>query len=371
MRGILVKSMPLYILFIYKSIEDMRNYISFLLVLYLLFVIACSPSQKKGSFDFESVDTLKHVKTYLDEHIWGHPMSISYLDSMLLVADERADIGLLHLIDCHDMTSVLDFGTKGQGRNEFLMPFDFQMLNDTTLTLFDLANRSLYSLNLREIINGIYEFPVCYKDTVPGTIKILPTKYDTFVTLGFYENCMMKLQGKGMDTKLYGEYPYRDDDERKIENRLRGMAYQGVFRSNLSKDKFVYAANSADILYFYNITPEDISIVCKYEYNYPEYMTRVQGDSRATPMSPTNNRTFVDVATSDKYVYLLYSGRNFKEVGLKAFEGSTIYVFDWEGNPIQKYILDIPITYLCVNPKDTELFAFSNMPEPTLVKFDL
>lgn len=349
----------------------MHNYIYSFFVLYIFFVTACSPSPKKDNFSFKHVDTLKYVQTYLNDHIWGHPMSISYLDSKLLVSDERADVGLLHLIDCHDMTAVLDFGSKGQGRNEFLMPFDFQVLNDTTLTLFDLASRSLHLLNLREIVNGIYEFPVCYKDTVLGTIKILPTKYDTFVTLGFYENCMMKLQGRGMDTKLYGEYPYRDDSERKIENRLRGMAYQGVFRSNPSKDKFVYAANSADILYFYSVTSKDIDLVRKYEYNYPEYITRVQGESRATPMSPTNNRTFVDVTTSDKYVYLLYSGRNFKEIGLKAFEGGTIYVFDWEGNPVQKYILNIPITCFCVNPNDTELFAFSNMPEPTLVKFSM
>lgn len=56
--------------------------------------------------------------------------------------------------------------------------------------------------------------------------------------------------------KSFFEYPYRDEVERKIPNRVRGMAYQGTVKSNPAMTKLVYAVRTAPIVFFYNINED-------------------------------------------------------------------------------------------------------------------
>ena len=46
-------------------------------------------------------------------------------------------------------------------------------------------------------------------------------------------------------------------------------------------------------------------------------------------------------------------------------------MFDWNGNTVQKYELNIPVTLISVDDEDKALYAFSNMPDPELIKFKL
>ena len=136
-------------------------------------------------------------------------------------------------------------------------------------------------------------------------------------------------------------------------------------------DQFVYAVNTSEIVHFYKINNTDISLIKKYEMNYPIYKTQVEGDMRAAPISSSNNSTFISLCISPKYVYGLYSGKNFKENGLETLAGTIIYVFDWNGEAIKKYELNVPVTLISVDNKDEMLYAFSNMPDPELIRFKI
>ncbi len=345
-----------------------------LIVLCLFLLFSCSSNNNSKAFDdiFEEADSLNYSEMLFKDYLWGTPMDMMYLDSSLFVFDERNESGLFHVIELDRLDSIHSFGEKGQGDNEFVMPFDFQLINNTVVGVFDLANKSLYPVDLREVKRHLYKYPIYAKDTIANTIKLIPTIYNTFVAQGFYDDCVFKLWGSGMnEIRSYGEYPYKDADEKSIENRLRGMAYQGMIRSNPSRNKFVYAVKSANIIYFYEINPKDLVLVKKYEYNYPKYITKVQGDARSAPMAPDNNKTFISLCTSERYVYALYSGKNFKSNGLEAFSGNIMYVFDWSGKPIKKFVLNASLTQICVNRNDRELFGFSNMREPVILKFRL
>lgn len=92
---------------------------------------------------------------------------------------------------------------------------------------------------------------------------------------------------------------------------------------------------------------------------------------RAAPISSSINSTFISLCISPKYVYGLYSGKNFKENGLETLAGTIIYVFDWNGEAIKKYELNVPVTLISVDNKDEMLYAFSNMPDPELIRFKI
>lgn len=94
-----------------------------------------------------------------------------------------------------------------------------------------------------------------------------------------------------------------------------------------------------------------------------------EGDARAAPISADNIRTFIDATASNHFVYLLYSGKTYKEEGMKSFEGTIVYVFDWSGKAYKKYILNLPVFRFCVDKDDRAIYAFSNNPDPVLVRF--
>ena len=337
----------------------------------LFITIACSvENQRNGQIDryFTQSDSLVYT-IVPNDYIWGAPLAMDYLDSAIIVFDEKTYNGLYHRISCNTPDSVTDFGERGQGINEFMMPLDFQTTYNGEYTIFDYAQKKLFQINPSKSLTS---FQTVLKDTTPNTVKLLASRYDTYISFGFYQDCMFMLKDKsGKQLKKIGDFPSRDNNEKKQINQLKGMAYQGTWKINPTNDKFVYATNSADILYFYRIDSTDITSIKKYELNYPTYQVKEKGYARSAPLSTENKKTFLSVSVSDKFVYLLYSGKCFKDAGLKALEGNIIYVFDWNGEPVKKYLLNIPITQLCLDYHSNELYGFANLPNPTLVKFKL
>lgn len=241
-------------------------------VFVLIFFCACKNVKTDCQIDdlFTNRIFLEYEKIPSNGYIWGTPMDMIYCDSAIIVFDEKSEDGLFHLVDLNDLDSIYDFGKKGQGVNEFLMPFDIQLFGKSSISVYDLYKKTLNVMNISDVKNRISNFSVLTKDTIPGTIKVFPTAFNTFVSLGFYEDCMFRLWGTGLiEEEHFMEYPYKDGDEKQIANRLRGMAYQGIIRLNPFMDKFVYAVNTSEIIHFYKINNTDISLIKKYEMNYP------------------------------------------------------------------------------------------------------
>ncbi|MFC4871158.1 BF3164 family lipoprotein [Negadavirga shengliensis] len=82
---------------------------------------------------------------------------------------------------------------------------------------------------------------------------------------------------------------------------------------------------------------------------------------------------FVSGATSEKYIYALYSGnlRSATEFIDPAL-ADTVYVFDWKGNPVKKLTLDHSVRSIAVDEENQILYAAAFMDKDLrLVRFDL
>jgi len=342
-----------------------------LMILSIIFIAACSNKNKVENFEssFPASRHLTSIECLDSSFIWGRPWLIHYSDSSIIAYDDIGD-SIFTLLNLRN-DSVIRFGRKGEGVNEFLQPFSFHNIaSDSLIGVYDMYKHVLVGLNLRQVKRGTMEFPVVMKDTL-NSIDICPTKFDTYVGLGFYEYNMLSLNGKNIGRKFFFEYPYKDEQEKHISNRLRGMAYQGVFRSNRSLDRMLFAVRSAPIFFLYSIDRERIVETYKFVGNYPVYKTEENKSGRSAPMSAKNKMAFIDAYATDKYIYLLYSGKSYEEVGMKCFNGNVIYQMTWLGKPVCKYELDVPISIFCVSDSDDMIYAFAAKGEATLVKIPL
>jgi hypothetical protein len=48
-----------------------------------------------------------------------------------------------------------------------------------------------------------------------------------------------------------------------------------------------------------------------------------------------------------------------------------LLVYDWEGNPVRRYILDIPIHKMIYNKDKNSIYGLAENPEGVLVEYQL
>ena len=66
---------------------------------------------------------------------------------------------------------------------------------------------------------------------------------------------------------------------------------------------------------------------------------------------------FIRGTASNKYIYLLYSGKPIKENDF--IKSKYIFIFDWDGKAIKILELDKEVYSICVDEEDHEIYAYT------------
>jgi hypothetical protein len=265
------------------------------------------------------------------------------------------------------------FGLRGQGPDEYLYPQLIQYINDTILGVYDAMKRE-YSWILNPITPD--DHPKKGRTILfdQFSFQILHTCFDQYVGMGPYENGMFELyDSTGKRINCFYAFPYKDNDEKSINNRLRAMAYQGSTVLNPQKDKMAYACTHGDIIHFYAIKEHAIEVIKKIENSYPDYVPQTVGDGIAVAMKKENKVRYLSLYATDEFVYALYSGTSASEFlkNNKSFCGDLLYIYTWNGEIKRKVKLDIECLHICVTHDNKTLYAIAECPDPDLICFEL
>ena len=91
-------------------------------------------------------------------------------------------------------------------------------------------------------------------------------------------------------------------------------------------------------------------------------------------LSRLSKFAFLDISVTEKYIYILYSGKTFIEHREGVFFSNKVHVYDWDLNKKYEYELNHDIPSLIVSPNDKDLYSFvisSDNSELALAKWDL
>ncbi len=78
------------------------------------------------------------------------------------------------------------------------------------------------------------------------------------------------------------------------------------------------------------------------------------GIYQSVDLTENSSVGYINLSATSKYIYALYSDKKFFEKGRKS---NVILVFDWDGNAIQKYILDTDAYYIAVDDTNQTVYA--------------
>ena len=339
----------------------MRTYV-FLATCLLALLFSCSTKKEQEEVIIQS---LTHEVLMGDEYLIGRINDMALMnDSIPVVINVRSD-NAFQVLD-YSRKKVLEVGNVGQGPDDFLLSFGLSSGMENTFSANDVNRRRFSTVHLNpEDDSWRVEHHLKFDSLMH--IYVQPIANNRYVATGIYEDChLMLLDEKGKPLKGFGEWPYQDEQEKKVPGKIRASVYQGKLEVSPSGDKLVFAVASGDMLYFYRILPNgELELISKHENTYAHYEHTTGAHYGTAPFSN------IDACATDDYVYTLYAGRSLKEHGMKCFQGNLIRVYDWKGTLVKKLQLDVDVEQIVVSKDDRKIYAIADLPDPVFVVFEL
>lgn len=298
-----------------------------------------------------------------------NPTKLTLVDSLLIITQPQSDYCFLG-IDIRSRQPKGTFARRGKSGSEFLMIGSTFSRNGSFGAYDQMLKRIFWFDTLAQRDSLPVKPDRVVELTVPPEFECLLLKTTVPLPEGGYATECTKEGGQrfvrtdevGNIQSLFGLYPQEianiPDKKLRLQKALMHCGFMAVCGHTV-----LHATHNRDELLFYRIpqgggTPV---LLKAYDFGVPDDRT---------------NEAFMasfDAAASDSLFFILYRGKWFKELNLK-IDADQILVFDMQGNPVQRLILDKPVYGITVTPQADLLYAVGNDPEsgePKLYKTSL
>lgn len=341
----------------------------------LILVVSCKENKQGLIGLFDTQKKLMHEKIqFTNNKDYLSRVGGIVMDDNCLIINNDDEKTYMTIFNPQSKIFTYSFIKHGNGPKEmFTPPQSTQTLAGKKLSYLDAQTQTLYLAD--------YSQPGNVKITEKSNLikgeafimGLIPMANDYYIGIGFFEKGRYAVIDKN-GKKISYNFDYPKDDSQPGTNAQKAMAFQGGLISNPNRTK----------LFFYGITSEMLEIM-KLEKNgvlskikdihYDLAKYKPLGDGKKSVSSAIMKESkvaFISASATEKYIYLLYSGRTLKSSFDLAFKSNTILVFDWEGRSVIKYDLNIDVNYIAVSKDDKTVYAIANTSTDTeIVKFNL
>lgn len=315
-------------------------------------------------------DERKHLVLDLfseSEHLFQRKSNIQE-DSLATIEGLVCDKENLVVYDLHsgDSYTLFDkntgeyitrFGTIGQGPGE-IPSGCYGYLLKKKFSVFDDQMRIVMKYNLDSLRNNnekVYPMRLAkYKMPNVQISRLIAIDDSTFFCAGTYKSKYQYiLFDKNSKILAYGIEVYNAADSA-FNMYTRYLANQGDLVLRPGKNMFAYSVNFSSNLDIIEIVNGKIELKKSLRLGDPIYKSMSNGIYQSVDLTEDSQVGYINLSATDRYIYALYSDKKIYENGRKS---NTILVFDWEGNAVKKYSLDVDAYYIAIDEVDQTIFA--------------
>ena len=195
----------------------------FLATCLFAFLFSCSTKKEQEEVVIQS---LKHEVLMGDEYLIGKINDMALMNDSIPVVINVSSDKMFQVLD-HSRKKVLEVGNVGQGPDDFLLSFGLLPSAENAFSVSDVNRRRFSTVHLNpEDDSWRVEHHLKF-DSIEH-IYIKPIVNNRYVATGIYDDChLMLLDEKGTPLKGFGEWPYQDEQEKKVPGKIRASVYQG------------------------------------------------------------------------------------------------------------------------------------------------
>lgn len=312
----------------------MRLFISILIALSLS---ACSSKDDSIFSDFTRTVDLQLLDSLdLEKMEILNPHYIHYKDSFLIFHSMAGKKELEFWNLRSDLVTVRN--VIGQGADE--MPI-YAIVDTDHPTSFCFANYRrgrIYEMNLEMLQKDtatkhslVYELPIKEGDT---PLRFYETGNYIFGIGMFGEGRIYSFDKRTNKAMTCMDYPVHESID-PLDRRHKGALFSGTIMTGNQNTLVLACFGTID---FYEILPSgSLRQKQRYHYSFPKFQTAETG--RTVTFDRDDIYAISGIDSDERFIYLLYSGKNVREKGNDAYNCPHLLVYDWEGNPVVHCLL--------------------------------
>lgn len=341
-------------------------------ILLLALIISSCKNKNEDKFTscFDQTTTYsiksKPVKLQESELVFSSMFKISYIDHLLLVSEIKDPEYEMKIVDLKKGT-IRNLGRRGNGPDEIKYRGSNFSIEPQKKT-FCVIDGNNYLVYRTDSIKD-------NKD-LPFSRFTLDVKEGQFMESTYFNGNVIG----GLHDKRFGLYNVKS--KRMIEKYSYAKTLpkgalnnQAFFLNHPVKNLAAYFYYKSAIFGIITISDNDINVNEKI-YWKTDNEEILDGHERKITHKKDQFNGFISSTASDKYIYVLYSGKSLNVKSLdeltEAYLSKYVYVFDWKGNPVKKYELDQEVRSIAIDQNDATLYAGSyKNNEPHLIQFNL
>ena len=351
------------------------KYFKYILFIGILMIIyGCKPfSNQKETISFKKEYELRY-KAYDNELMFAYA-NIGALDSFLVLVSNQPDSFCTAYSIGKGMKETCQYGIIGNGPEEFLQPMlTYAFGNVFILNDLNKGELALMKLHAKQDTAFIQE---------EKKLKIRKQRKDD--NRHFYDIRISRLDANhyvsylGMDKgQMFGLFddtltPMSEFGESPIPEELSPAMIFMRLNGPLATYNGAMAFTLSDLPYLccYKLVNGQMEKQCDFFFDKPYYAVR-NGD-----ILYDRDKTFgssLGLVMDEHFIYVLYLDQLLSEYNYKDPEKSfanKILIFDYKGTPIARLKLDCRIQSMALSADHKKLYGIANIPEPTLVEFEL
>ena len=343
-------------------------------LLVLILLVSCTSKDKKDvGVTFKKEYTLEH-KAY-DTELLISSGRITVIDSLLiLISFQQKPFCKVYSIP-NNMKELYGYGRIGNGPGEFLQPiltyshnntFGLNELNKQELAIMQLTNTN-GNLSIVEQTRLKAPYNLSKGEIVPPDAHFTKLDENHYVSIVLADDGrFFSLLDKNLShINQFGESP--------IPEKLSAISYMNRLQGKIAANdgSMVFATSHLPYLVSYKLINDEMKKQWSLYYDKAYYGVRNED------LLFDKEKTFgsvLDLKMDSKYIYVLYLDQLLSEYDYHETEKSLankILVFNHKGDAVTKLNLSCRISYMALSSDHTKLFGLSQLPEPTLVEFDL
>lgn len=322
--------------------------------------------------DFGEAIQLQH-EVYNDDFI-GNPFIVKSIGTTLYAIDNMND-PLIHVFDQGRYKGQVI--KKGQGPNEMVSPFELSpsfdgkniWIYDNSIQRWLEFSGEAIATNTKAVVTDKIEFArnnnTPFAPATPSWIN-----GNQFICTNpwnhedrFYIIDRTTMEKKGVQNPNFT-----------FTNQLPASILSILFDAKMTmkpdRSKVALAGSYLDAIEIFNTKGEILNTIKGPEAGFNFAFDEAKSlEMNILSTNTDTKKAYVNICSTNQYIYALYSGK--RKGGESNYNlGNCIYVFDWDGKPIKKYLLDQDLIHFDINEKEQRLYAVSK-PENYIIYYNL
>ena len=301
----------------------------------------------------------------LEEFEILQPFHIIQIDDSMFVIQDLKSEKIFNLINLSSK-KVISGVNKGQGPNEVNSPSCILFRNHKIFIwdaipkkMSELVHSSDSNLTIKEFFTVDTETPILF------FINLLDS---TFIANGIFEDFWLAEMNKEGEIISTIDYPIRDETKDLPKILLPALFSSVKMANSPDNKKVVVVTGSQEIISLINRTDSGIKEYKQIKYLPPKISITPTGIAAFTS---DNTKGFGGVDCDDQYIYTIYSGKTYNTHPTSANYCEHLLVYDWDGNPVKYYKLDIPMWSMIFDRKKNSIYGIAYNPEGVFVEYQL